>query len=252
MDQPLVLVDRVEGGAVVRLNRPQKRNAVNDALAAAAVAALDEVDADGDVRVVVLTGSGNSFCAGQDMAEATGRVERQDSRRLGGSGALSERLSRIEKPVIGAINGFCMGGGTVTALYCDIRLCAESATFRFPGAGYGLVVAAALLPAAVGQARAKDLIFTGRTIGAAEALEMGLVNRVVRDDQLEDLAREYVRMIAANSPHAVAGAKRVINLAALHDAAFEEERRTNRELRSGDDHTRRFNQATDRVVGPRV
>jgi enoyl-CoA hydratase/carnithine racemase len=252
MDKPLVLVDRIEGGTIIRLNRAEKRNAVNDALAAAAVAALDEANADGEVRVIVLTGTGNSFCAGQDMAEATGRVAREDSKRLGGSGALSERLSRIEKPVVGAINGFCMGGGTVTALYCDIRICSESATFRFPGAGYGLVVAAALLPAAVGQARAKDLIFTGRTIGAAEAFEMGLVNKVLPDDQLEAETREYVRMIAANSPHAVAGAKRVVNLAALHAEAFEEERRINRELRNGDDHSARFNQATDRVVGPRA
>jgi enoyl-CoA hydratase/carnithine racemase len=252
MVEPLAIVDRIDAGVIIRMNRPEKRNAVNDALATAVIAALDEAEADDSVRVVVLTGMDGSFTAGQDMAEATGRVERADGARAGGSGGLSARLSRLEKPVIGAINGFCMGGGTVTALHCDIRIASENATFRFPGAGYGLVVAASLLPAAVGQARAKDLIFTGRTIAAAEALEMGLVNRVVPADRLEAVCAEYVVMIAASSPGAVSAAKRVINLAVLEEAAFEAEREANRELRGGADHSERFNRATDRVVGPRT
>ncbi len=249
--ESLAIVDRIEGGVIIRLNRPDKRNAVNDALAAAVIAALDEAEANDDVRSIVLTGSGNSFCAGQDMAEATGRVERSVG-GAGGSGGLSARLGRVEKPVIGAINGFCMGGGTVTALQCDIRLCSDQASFRFPGAAYGLVVAASLLPAAVGQARAKDLIFTGRTIDAAEAYSMGLVNRVVPAAELEPLAIEYVRMMAVNSPFALKYAKQVINRASLHPEAFELEGKVNRELRSGSDHTERFSSATDRVVGPRT
>ncbi|MHB8576630.1 MAG: enoyl-CoA hydratase/isomerase family protein [Dehalococcoidia bacterium] len=248
MAEPLAIVERIEGGVIIRMNRPEKRNAVNDALAAAVIAALDAAEADADVRAILLTGSGNSFCAGQDMAEATGRVERQTG-GAGGSGGLSARLAKVEKPVVGAINGFCMGGGTVTALHCDIRICSEAATFRFPGAGYGLVVAASLLPAAVGQARAKDLILTGRTIDAAEALEMGLVNKVVPADDVEALAKDYVHMIAANSPGAVRYAKQVVNLASLHREAIEREVAANRELRGGDEHRERFNAATDRVVG---
>jgi len=230
MNEHLAVVERLEGGVFIRMNRAEKRNAVNDALAAAVIRALDDAEADPDVRVIVLTGMGNSFTAGQDMAEATGRVERS-SGGGGGSGGLSARLGRVSKPVIGAINGFCMGGGTVTALQCDIRICSDEATFRFPGAAYGLVVAASLLPAAVGQARAKDLIFTGRTIDAAEALEMGLVNKVVPAARLEEVTRDYVRMIAANSPLAVAGAKRVINRASLHREAAGLEGEVNRELR---------------------
>ncbi len=245
----LAIVDRIDGGVIIRLNRPEKRNAVNDALAAAVIAAIDAAEADDEVRAIVLTGSGNSFCAGQDMAEATGRVERSAG-GAGGSGGLSARLGRVEKPVIGAINGFCMGGGTVTALQCDIRLCSDQATFRFPGAAYGLVVAASLLPAAVGQARAKDLIFTGRTIDAAEAYEMGLVNRIVSADGLEQMARDYVRMMAVNSPQALKYAKKVINRASLQPEAFELEGQVNRELRRGSDHAERFSRATDRVVGP--
>jgi len=140
----------------------------------------------------------------------------------------------------------------VVAAQADIRICSDEATFRFPGAAYGLVVAASLLPAAVGQARAKDLIFTGRTIDAAEALEMGLVNKVVPAARLEEVTRDYVRMIAANSPLAVAGAKRVINRASLHREAAGLEGEVNRELRQGVDHSERFSRATDRVVGPRA
>jgi len=107
-------------------------------------------------------------------------------------------------------------------------------------------VAASLLPAVVGQARAKDLVFTGRTIDAAEALELGLVNKVVPHDQLEAVALEYARMIAANSPLAIRHAKRVINAASLDAAAAAMERDANRELRGGADHTARFGAATDK------
>ncbi len=281
MAEPLVLSERIEAGMIIRLNRAEKRNAVNDALAAAAIAAIDEADADPEVRVIIFTGTGNSFTAGQDMGEASDRMAPSlspspnalgEGERIqqattknsspiamgegqgrgpspGGSGGLSARLGRVEKPIVAAINGFCMGGGTVTALQCDIRICSDRATFRFPGASYGLVVAASLLPAVVGQARAKDLVFTGRTIDAAEALAMGLVNKVVPHEQLEAVALEYARMIAASSPLAIRHAKRVINAAALDAAAIALERDANRELRGGADHTARFSAATDRVVG---
>lgn len=246
---PVVIVERIPGGAIVRLNRPRKLNAINHALATAAAGALDELEGDPEVRAIVLTGSGGAFCAGQDMAEASGRVERTGS---GGAGTLNARVAAVAKPVIAAINGHCIGGGAVLALACDIRLCGEAARFRFPAANYGLVVAAATLPAAVGQACAKDLIFTGRTIDAAEAYRIGLVERVVPDAALDALARGYVAMIAANSPAAVAGSKRVINAAALDEGALALEAEFNRTLRGGPEHIERFNQAADRVVGPRI
>jgi enoyl-CoA hydratase/carnithine racemase len=250
MAEPLVIAEPFDGGVLIRMNRPEKRNAVNDALASAVIAAIDAAEANPDVRVIVLTGSGGSFTAGQDMAEASGRVARPAGQPSpGGSGGLSARLGRCEKPIVAAINGYCMGGGTVTALQCDIRICSDRAIFRFPGASYGLVVAASLLPAVVGQANAKDLVFTGRTIEAAEALALGLVNRVVPHAELERVALDYARMIAANSPLAIRLAKRVINAAALDAAAIELEREANRELRGGPDHTARFGAAADRIVG---
>jgi enoyl-CoA hydratase/carnithine racemase len=247
--QPLVLVDRVDGGAILRLNRPEKRNAVNDALSSAAIAAIDDLEADDEVRAIVLTGSGGSFCAGQDMAEATGRVQRTGN---GGAGTLSVRVGSVQKPIIAAIDGYCMGGGAVLALQCDIRLGADTAVWRFPGANYGLVVAASLLPAVVGQSRAKDLIFTTRRVDAAEAHSIGLLDRLVPVAELETLAREYVRMIAQNSPGALAWSKRVINAAALDTGAGSLEGEANWALRGGADHVDRFAQATDRVVGPRA
>ena len=249
--QPLVLVDRVEGGAILRLNRPEKRNAVNDALSSAAIAALDDLEADDEIRAIVLTGSGGSFCAGQDMAEATGRVQRSGDGR-GGAGAISTRVGAVQKPIIAAIDGYCMGGGAVLALQCDIRLGADTAVWRFPGANYGLVVAASLLPAVVGQSRAKDLIFTTRRVDAIEAHAIGLLDRLVPVAELETLAREYVSMIAQNSPGALAWSKRVINAAALDAAASSLEGEANRALRGGADHLDRFGKATDRVVGPRA
>src|SRR5690242_17014100 len=109
MDKQLAIVERVDAGVVIRLNRDEKRNAVNDALATAVIAALDAAEADPDVRVIVITGTGSSFSAGQDMAEATGRTERPQAGRAIGSAGMSARIGRVEKPVIAAINGFCFG-----------------------------------------------------------------------------------------------------------------------------------------------
>jgi enoyl-CoA hydratase/carnithine racemase len=249
--EPLVLIERIEGGALLRLNRPAKRNAVNDALATTAITALNELAADDDVRAIVLTGSGGSFCGGQDMAEASGRVPRGEN-SPGGVNGLAACVAGIGKPVVAAINGHCIGGGAVLALSCDIRLGAQAASFRFPAANYGLVVATALLPAVVGPSRAKDLIFTARTIDAAEALAIGLLDRLVAPDALEALAREYVAQIAHNSATAIAWSKRVIDAAARSEDALALEAEANRALRGGPEHLDRFGRAADRVIGPRV
>jgi enoyl-CoA hydratase/carnithine racemase len=232
--EPLVLIERIEGGALLRLNRPAKRNAVNDALATTAITALNELAADDDVRAIVLTGSGGSFCGGQDMAEASGRVPRGEN-SPGGVNGLAACVAGIGKPVVAAINGHCI-----------------AASFRFPAANYGLVVATALLPAVVGPSRAKDLIFTARTIDAAEALAIGLLDRLVAPDALEALAREYVAQIAHNSATAIAWSKRVIDAAARSEDALALEAEANRALRGGPEHLDRFGRAADRVIGPRV
>jgi enoyl-CoA hydratase/carnithine racemase len=246
---PMVLIERQDGVALIPLNRPDKRNAVNEQMSAEALDALDAFELDEAIRCIILTGAGNqSFCAGQDMAEASGRVARPAEVRGGGAGGLARRLGECEKPVIAAINGYCYGGGMSIALSCDIRMAADTASFRLPGTSYGLVVAATLLTSAVGPAMAKELTFTARVFDAQEALRIGLVNRLLSLADLERAAIEYAQMIAANSPLAIRHAKRVINAAAISLAGLEEEATANRALRGGDDHVSRFNAAAERIV----
>jgi len=250
--RPAVLVERHDGAGLIRLNRPEKRNAVNERMSAEALDALNDFESDAGIRCVILTGAGDqSFCAGQDMAEASGREARPAEIRGGGASGLARRIASCEKPVVAAINGFCYGGGLSIALSCDFRLASDSASFRLPGASYGLVVAATLLTAAVGPAMAKDLTFTARTFDAEEALRIGLVNRLLAPAHLLTTAMDYARMIAANSPLAVAHAKHVINAAAISTRATEREAEANQVLRGGEDNVTRFNEATDRVVRKR-
>ena len=245
----VILVERHEAVAILRFNRPEKHNAVNEQMSAEALDALDACERDEAIRCIIVTGAGGrAFCAGQDMAEASGRIERPAAVRGGGASGLARRIGEFQKPVIAAINGVCYGGGLSIALSCDFRLASVNATFRLPGASYGLVVAATLLTSAIGPAMAKDLIFTARTFDAQEALRIGLVNQVQPVAELESATLEYGRMIAANSPQAIWHAKRVINTAAISAAALEAEAEANRALRDGEDHVARFNEATDRVV----
>jgi enoyl-CoA hydratase len=248
----VVQVEQADHVGLVRLNRPEKRNAVNEQMSAQALDAFDAFEKDQEIRCIILTGTGvQSFCAGQDMAEASGRVERPAEIRGGGASGLARRIADCEKPVLAAINGYCYGGGLSIALSCDFRLASTAATFRLPGATYGLVVAATLLTAAVGPGMAKDLTFTARTFDADEALRIGLVNRLLPPDELLPVAKEYAAMIAANSPLAVAHAKRVINAAAVSSRAANLELEANKVLRGGADNVARFNEATDRVVKQR-
>jgi len=244
-----VLVERRDGIAILRLNRPEKHNAINQQLATEAMEALDRLEAEDEVRVIVVTGAGGrAFCAGADMAEATGRGERPRQPSGGVGSGLGRRIAACEKPVIGAINGLCYGGGMSIALGCDFRIAADHATFRLPGAAYGLVVAATLLASAVGPAVAKELILTARVFDVQEALRIGLVNRVVPAAELESTVLESARLIAANSPLAVRESKRIVNLATVPQVAVEAEREADRRLRGGDDHVVRFKQAADRVL----
>jgi enoyl-CoA hydratase/carnithine racemase len=249
---PVILVERAEHVGVIRLNRPEKRNAVNEQMSAEALDALDSFEQDEHIRCIIVTGAGDqSFCAGQDMAEASGRVERPAEIRGGGASGLARRIAACEKPVVAAINGYCYGGGLSIALSCDFRLASDTATFRSPGASYGLVVAATLLTAAVGPGMAKEITYTTRVIDANEALRIGLVNRLLPAEELQTVVMESARMIATNSPLAVAHAKRVINAAAHSMRGANLEIEANQVLRGGEDNIARFNDATDRVVKQR-
>jgi enoyl-CoA hydratase/carnithine racemase len=201
------------------------------------------------VRVVIVTGTGEkAFCAGADMLETSG-VEPPSTAPAGGAARIYERLAAMRLPVIAAINGYCYGGGARLAIGCDIRIASENATFRLPGSEYGLVVAAATLPRLVGAARAKELIFTARRFDASEAFAYGLVSAVYSQAQLMPAAMDMARTIASHSAAAVQGAKRVIDLATLSEAANALEDDLNRKLRGSPEQTERFRNATQRVTG---
>lgn len=242
--------------AVVRLNRVEKHNAISREMADELVRCLDALDANPDVRVIVLTGAGDkAFCAGADMAEAAlGRYADAagDAPPIEGgrdwAAQAAVRLVRARKPVIAAVNGYAYGGGAIFAVCCDIRICAASARFRFVGATYGLAVGASMLPRAVGGPMAKELIFTARVVDAEEALRIGLANHVVPDAELERAVLEMAEEIAGNSPAAIAAAKDVIDIATSTKDAGRREFEHNVALRQSEDHIARFRAAAERVV----
>lgn len=246
-EQEAVLERRDGAVAVLTLNRPARHNAINHAMGRQLGDAIDRLAADDDVRVIVITGAGEkAFCAGADMAEAVG-AERPEG--PGGAGHAYLRMEACAKPVIAAVNGYCYGGGAALAARCDLRLAARTATFRFPGAEYGLVVAAAHLPRLVGTAMAKELIFSARRFDAEEAGRIGFVNRLLEPEELMPAVMALAASIAANSPAAVRESKTVIDAATLMPTALDREAEANRRLRAGDDHRHRFRDAARRVTG---
>lgn len=170
----------VEGGvALLTLNRPGKRNALSIELRRALAAALAEVGEDPSVRCTAITGAGEAFCAGMDVTQFGGDDENRRS-LVDSTEALFGALDAHPKPLVAAVNGPALGGGFAMALRCDLRVAAATATFGFPEVARGIPVygaARATLPRAV----AADLCLTGRTIGAQEALGLGVVSRVGED-----------------------------------------------------------------------
>lgn len=227
------------GVVVVRLNRPERLNALSPDLVAAIPEALTTVSADRECRVIVLTGAGRGFCAGLDLhatASAGEGLGRGPARRLEGQErftAMIATLRSLRQPVIAAVNGAAAGAGFALALGSDIRIAASSARFHVAAVKIGLSGGECgmsyLLPRYVGAARAFELLLTGRPIDALEAERIGLVARVVPDDELLDAALEMAAAIVANSPLAMWLTKQVVwsNLdAASFEAAIELENRT--------------------------
>ena len=250
MDYENLTVEQTGAVATISLNRPDKHNALSARLCHEIIDALDRLEADDAVSVLILTGSGEkAFCAGADMAEAVGGDGPKDSSNVSAPAQAVARVLRTRKPIIAAVNGYAYGGGAFLAINCDIRIASENARFRFVGASYGLVVGAFQLPRIVGAPLAKELIFTARTIDAKEALRIGLVNHVAPLDKLQRTAGEMAVAIAANSRAAVMASKEVIDLATASREALRREVEANVELRQSDEHRERFRAAATRVTG---
>jgi methylglutaconyl-CoA hydratase len=248
-----VILERRGPVAIVKLNRPEKHNAINAALSGGLAASIAECEADAAVRCIVITGAGDrAFCAGADMAERVAQMDGappQSGERREQAGDGIGAIGRATKPTIAAINGYAYGGGALLAINTDIRLASPSATIRFVGASYGLVVGGSQLPRIVGPAHAKELIFSARIIDADEAERIGLVNHVVHEGTVLDAAISLAEQIAGNSPAAVALSKRVIDAATEVEEGRRAEAEANRSLRASDDHATRFRDATARVTG---
>ena len=233
-----VLIVEDRGAArVLTMNRPEKRNALNSELTHALLEALRRADNEENVGCVVLTGAGPGFCAGADLTEFKGLQEpRAAEERAELTMQLHLVFPMISKPIVAAVNGAAMGGGAGLALAADIAVMAASAKLGYPEAKHGIVAAVVManLVRQVGRKAAFELVALGEPIGAERALELGMVNRVVADQDLMPQALSYAEKLAAMAPAARAETKRLFHEVADLPlaAALERGRETNRRMRN--------------------
>jgi enoyl-CoA hydratase len=207
MSHTTLLFDQHEATAVITINRPDKLNALNDAVFTELSELVARAELDGSIRGVIVTGAGpKAFAAGADIGELASQGPLEAKARALRGQAVMSRLEHLGKPVIAAVNGFCLGGGCELAMACHIRLASENARFGQPevnlgiGPGYGGTVR---LPRLVGRGRALELLLSAQVIDAAEAYRIGLVNRIFPQDQLMAEATKLMATILAKGPLAV-------------------------------------------------
>lgn len=212
----------VESGiAVITLNRPDKRNAITDDMRSALIDALESVQRDERVRAVIVTGNGKGFCAGGDVSGMAQRMEAPAGDVAFNGWTRQQRvhhavnlLYSMPKPTIAAVNGAAAGLGADMALSCDFILASDQASFSWSYIRRGLIPDGGglyFLPRRVGLARAKDLIFSGRTVEAKEAFQFGIADRLCAPETLLDEARAWAAELAEGSPTALALGKTILN-----------------------------------------
>ncbi len=199
MEYEALTVDRKAGVATLTLNRPEQLNAISLPMAQALGKALNDIDKDGSIKVLIITGAGRSFCAGIDISQLS-PISKMTREELGDlMRTLSLPLYNLSKPTIAAINGVAVGAGLSIAMLCDIRIASEKARFSSAYTRMGLVPdigATYSLPRIAGTAKAMELMLTGDTFDAAEAQRMGIANRVVPEEEVMKVARELADRIA--------------------------------------------------------
>jgi enoyl-CoA hydratase len=211
-----ITVEKRGAVAVLTINRPDKLNALNHQVHADGVAALDELRRDDEVRVVVLTGSGEkSFIAGADISEFKGQTP-VTQRDIFHERTLFNSVDTFPKPVIAMVNGFCLGGGNELALACDLRICSENAKFSQPEINLGIMPGGGgtqRLTNLVGEGRAMEMMLTGDMIDAQTALSFGLVNHVYPIAELEAKTMEIANKISEKAPIALQLIKEAVKFA---------------------------------------
>ena len=208
-------VQKKDGGvALLTINRPEALNAMDGPLLAELTEALEQVEADADIAVLVITGSGKAFIAGADIAHMKTLTPLQAKAWSELGQKTVGRLETMKKPVIAAVNGYALGGGTELALACDIRIASEKAVFGQPEVKLGMIAGfggTQRLPRLVGAGMAKEMLLTGDHYDAQAARDMGLVNHVVPAGELLDYCLAMARRIAARGPRAVQLSKEAVN-----------------------------------------
>ena len=213
----LIQASVAERVQVIRMNRPDKKNALNVAMYQGLTQKIQAADADDSIRVSVLTGAGDAFCSGNDINDFLRQPDGAEARAIVG---FIDAISSAEKPLIAAVNGHAVGIGATMLLHCDLVYAADGARFQFPFVNVGLCPEAGssyLLPRLVGRHMASELLLLGRLFDAAEARRFGIVNDVVPSSQLEALAVEMAEEVAAQPPNAVRVTKRLLR-AAMQEA----------------------------------
>ena len=218
-----IIAEVADGVGTITFNQPEKRNAMSIAMWDGLTAALDAFAADDEVRVVVLTGAGDkAFVSGADISQFGEHRDSADAQKqydaLTSGGR--EKLGAYAKPVIAQIRGFCLGGGLGIAMQADLRIASEDSQFGIPaarlGLGYGHGMVSKLV-SLVGPAHAKMLLFSGERIGSAEAARIGLVNRLVPNDELEAHVRGLASTLAMNAPLTISAAKIAVDVSSGQD-----------------------------------
>ena len=207
---------------ILTIDRQEALNALNSQVLSDLDAAIDEVAANDDIYVVILTGAGRSFVAGADIGEMRDLTSTGGKKFGVHGGSVFLKLENMAKPVIAAVNGFALGGGNELCMACDIRLASEKAKFGQPEVGLGITPGFAgtqRLPRIVGVSKAMELILTAKVIGAAEAKAIGLVSEVYPPEELMPKAMEMANAICANAQIAVQESKRCIRMGMQTDIA---------------------------------
>lgn len=228
-----LLIEIDEGVAIVKVNRPQALNALNGELLKEIRRTIECIEFDEEIRGVIITGSGNkAFIAGADVAEFVS-LNAVTGREFAayGQDQICTFVENLSKPVIAAVNGYCLGGGNELAMACDIRVASSRAVFGHPEVSLGIMPLYAgtkRLQRLVGFGRAKELILTSRLVKADEAYTIGLVNKVVEPDELLTASKEMLMMMLSKAPLSIQLAKKAINRVA--DQNMEDASETERDL----------------------